>query len=398
MDLDTRTSNALRVALVWHAFGHDNLGVDALSRANAAIIESAAAKRGLEVTFMTLGSGQKPDVTDLPVNVTVGPGPSLRQFVKGRSQFLKVLRTCDLAVDIGEGDSFTDIYGRRRFGFHSASKLASILIGHPLVLAPQTIGPFEHPVHRWIATRLINRASAVYARDHLSTAFLDKLGIRSTRDEFIDVAFRLPFTPAPRAEDRVRVGINVSGLLYNRGYTGDNEFGMALDYAGLTDALITHFLGLPGVEVHLFAHVAGGGGPDDDAPAIAKLAETFPGALVGPSFRSAVAAKSWMSGLDFVIAGRMHACIGAYSSGVPVVPIAYSRKFNGLFGTLNYPYFVDGKASTTEKALTEIIGWFHDRATLKDSIEASRPIIDERLQRYEDRIGDLLVSVADRRR
>lgn len=386
------------VGLIWHAFGHDNLGVDALSRANAAIIEAAAAKRGLQVAFVTLGSGQKPDVTDLPASVTVGPGPSLRQFVMGRSQFLKELRRCDLAVDIGEGDSFTDIYGRRRFAFHCASKLASILLGQPLVLAPQTIGPFEHPVHRWIATRLINRASAVYARDHLSTAFLDRLGARSPRDEFIDVAFRLPYTPAPRAEGRVRVGINVSGLLYNGGYTGANELGMTLDYVALTEALITYFLKEPGVEVHLFAHVAGAGGPDDDAPAIEALARKFPGVSLAPRFASSIAAKSWMSGLDFVIAGRMHACIGAYSAGVPVVPVAYSRKFNGLFGTLNYPYFVDGKATTTERALTDITGWFRDRATLKGAIEASRTIIDERLQRYEDRIGEMLVAAANKRR
>jgi colanic acid/amylovoran biosynthesis protein len=397
LDSNLGTQNSIRVALLWHAFGHDNLGVDALSRANAEIIESAATKQGLEVEFVTLGSGQKAEVAELPRNVKVGPSPSIRQLVKGRSQFLKVLRSCDLAVDIGEGDSFTDIYGRRRFGFHCATKLASILLGHPLVLSPQTIGPFEHPLHRWIATRLINRASAVYARDNLSMAFLDELGTRSARDEFIDVAFRLPFSQVPRTEDRIRVGINVSGLLYNGGYTGRNELGMALDYAALTDTLIAHFLNEPDVEVHVFSHVAGSGGPDDDAPVIAKLAKKFPDIMAAPLFTSSIAAKSWISGLDFVIAGRMHACIGAYSAGVPVVPIAYSRKFNGLFGTLNYPYFIDGKATTNEKAVAEIVGWFRDRATLKAAIEMSRSIIDERLQRYEDSIGQILASIVSGR-
>ena len=42
-------------------------------------------------------------------------------------------------------------------------------------------------------------------------------------------------------------------------------------------------------------------------------------------------AKSHISGMDFFIGSRMHACIAAYSSGVPVFPLGYSRKFTGLF-------------------------------------------------------------------
>jgi len=90
----------------------------------------------------------------------------------------------------------------------------------------------------------------------------------------------------------------------------------------------------------------------------------------------------------------MHACIGAYSAGVPVVPVAYSRKFNGLFGTLNYPYFVDGKSEATDIALARTLAWFEDRQTLIEAIEASRPIVNERLGRYEHEIGELLHRVA----
>ena len=33
----------------------------------------------------------------------------------------------------------------------------------------------------------------------------------------------------------------------------------------------------------------------------------------------------------------MHATIGAISSGVATIPFSYSRKFEGLFGNLEYP-------------------------------------------------------------
>ena len=90
----------------------------------------------------------------------------------------------------------------------------------------------------------------------------------------------------------------------------------------------------------------------------------------------------------------MHACIAAFSSGVPVVPVAYSRKFNGLFGTLNYPDFVDGKEATSQQALVQTMAWFDNRKSLKDGIEASSSIVDERLNRYEAAIGELLYYLA----
>jgi polysaccharide pyruvyl transferase WcaK-like protein len=386
----------LRIALVWHAFGHDNLGVDALARANAALIGIAAEKRGLPVEMITVGSSQRPNAPDLPANVTVGPRISLKQLARGRGQFVGALRACDLAIDIGEGDSFTDIYGAGRFALQTSSKLISILSRQPLVLAPQTIGPFDGSLRRRIAAWIMSRAEAVYTRDHLSTTFVESIAPASTHEEFIDVAFALPFTPSAPTGDKIRVGINVSGLLYNE--SGSSDLGMKLDYATLTRALLDFFRAEPNVEISLFAHVAGGAGTDDDGPVVEKLGAEFPDVVVRPRFASSMEAKSWMSGLDFVIAGRMHACIGAYSACVPVVPVAYSRKFNGLFSTLGYTYFVDGKAATTEEALADIKAWFADRPRLKAAIEASRPVIHERLQRYEASIGDVLASVAAQRR
>ena len=395
---DPQEPPPMHIGLLWHAFGHNNLGVDALSRANAALLERAAARAGVTLRFTTLGSGQQMGVPDLPANVRIGPGPSIKQALLLRSEFLRDLRSCDMVVDIGEGDSFTDIYGRSRFLFQTATKAAAILLRKPLVLAPQTIGPFDHAAHRWLATRVINRTTATFARDHLSTAFLHDLGVTAPIDEFIDVAFALPFDAQPATPGVTRVGINVSGLLFNGGYSGQNELGMALDYAAFTRATIAALTARPGVQVALFAHVSGGGGPDDDWPAVQQLGRAFPGVEVIAPFATSIAAKSWMSGLDFVAAGRMHACIGAFSAGVPVVPVAYSRKFNGLFETLHYPHFIDGKATTTDAAITALMQAFDARTTLKSAINASRPIIADRVKRYEDFLTAQLTKIAQERR
>ena len=77
---------------------------------------------------------------------------------------------------------------------------------------------------------------------------------------------------------------------------------------------------------------------------------------------------------------RMHATIGAFSSGVPVIPMAYSRKFNGLFvDTLQYDAMVDMKTMNNNLILSEITKNFANRSNLKEMInERMTGIVAER--------------------
>lgn len=383
------SSRSIHVALPWHSFGHGNLGVDALTRANIAILRAAAARAKRSIHFTTLCSDARLSENALPQDISIGPLPRLKPLLAGQSDFIAALRKCDLVVDIGEGDSWTDIYGAKRFAFHVGTKLAALFLGKPLVLAPQTIGPFNHPVRKHISDAVMNRARAVFSRDTLSSEYLASRGLRTEAAEFIDVAFRLPYTPSARVGGRIRVGLNVSGLLYKGGYSGRNELGLTIDYVDLTHRLIEAFAERK-VEIHLIPHVIAHGGNDDDRSVIPALTQRYPMLRVPPPFASASDAKSFISGMDFIVGGRMHACIGAFSAKVPVVPIAYSRKFNGLFGTLGYSHFVDGKVADTDSALAAILAAFEKRYQLSADIEAGLEIASARLNAYEDRLVAIL--------
>lgn len=383
----------LHIALPWHALGHGNLGIDALTRSNIAIVESAASRIGVPVRFTTLCASVRPDPATVPDKVAIGPMPSPKQMLNGNSEFLETLKQADLVIDIGEGDSWADIYGGKRFAFHAGTKIAALALGKPLVLAPQTMGPFDNALRQRVARAIMNRCRAVFARDGLSSKFLREQDIRSETDEFIDVAFRLPFDRQPRDPAKTRVGINVSGLLYQGGYTGRNEFGLTIDYKGLTHRLIEHWQGL-GYEVHMIPHVVGRAGNDGDLAVVPTLVERYPELVVPETFTSASAAKAYISGLDFVTGGRMHACIGAFSSHTPVVPIAYSRKFNGLFGTLEYRHFVDGKSASTEEAFETITAACEARTRLAQEMERGLEIAKTRLDAYEDALVRIIAEVA----
>src|SRR5262249_27270391 len=180
----------------------------------------------------------------------------------------------------------------------------------------------------------------------------------------VDVAFALPFERRRKKSSKaIEVGVNVSGLLFNGGYTGGNEFGMQVDYADYSRRLIGELLGRPGASGHLGCPVHSSALAQDDGRRVAdRLAREFPGVVRAPTFVSPSEAKTYISGLDFLVGARMHACIAAFSSGTPVVPVSYSRKFAGLFeGVLGYEHLVPVTGMSTDQELAFTLERFDGR-------------------------------------
>lgn len=381
----------LNIALILHSACNDNMGVGALSVSEVAILRHIANVRGLPVTIKVIDSisPRPPYVTG--DDIEIRPTRPLRKPLN----FFRAVRGADMVIDIGGGDSFADIYGKRRLTQMFLMKYLTHLAGRPLVLAPQTFGPFKHRLSRFLARQTIRRCAITTTRDALSTTCLRELGIRGEIIEASDVALRLPYDPPPARPEGgpVKVGLNVSGLLMSGGYTRSNMFGLKMDYPQLMRDIAQHFTDHPdGCELHLVPHVISWerGALEDDYAASIKLAEEFPDAIVAPAFTSPSEAKSYIAGMDFFMGARMHACIAAFSSGVPVVPMAYSRKFAGLFGALGYDETVDCTAQSAEDIKAHIFAAYGRRAQMAQAQQAALETGLERLGRYETALGDLM--------
>ena len=111
------------------------------------------------------------------------------------------------------------------------------------------------------------------------------------------------------------------------------------------------------------------------------------GIVVAPVFASPTDAKSYIAGMDFFIGARMHAAIAAFSSGVPVVPMAYSRKFQGVFGTLGYPHVANCKADSAEEIIDRVMSGYANRASLADEVATAMQAVNARLDAYRDMAG-----------
>lgn len=375
----------LTVGLLWHSFSSDNLGVGALSESQIAIAESAAQTAGVSLRFVVFGNEGAHNYVPKNRGIEFAAPLSAKELLLGKSRFSRDVARCDLVLDIGEGDSFTDIYGTKRFRRQMLSKFIVLWCRRPLVLSPQTIGPFDRPVARWIAVQAMKRCLRVFTRDSLSTEYVRTLGLGAHCEEAIDVAFRLPYTrPAPSASSRRQIGLNVSGLLFSGGYAGDNQFGLTVDYPALVRRLLAKWCADGANDVWLVPHVLSDRMPrDDDRKAIATLLTEFPTAKAAPEFGSPSEAKSFISGLDFLTGARMHACIAALSSGVAVVPLAYSRKFNGLFSSLGYEWLADGKALSTDEAFERIDSGLSRWEMLAADARACATVVERRLSGYQ---------------
>ena len=383
----------LRICLILHSTRSDNLGVGALTVSEVEIIREISHEIGceIEITVMDWKDARDPYVTGPDIQVMDLDG---RVMLNPRG-FFSVARRSDLVIDIGGGDSFADIYGSRRLNRMFILKYLTHISGTPLVMAPQTVGPFKRPISRILARLSMRLCKVVASRDQMSTAAAHALGCAKVI-EASDVALRLPYDlPIPRDRDEpIRVGINVSGLLMGGGYTGQNEFGLKMDYPGLIRNLITYFQShTDGCEVHLVPHVIVRSGPmvgEDDFKACQALAEEFPGTVLAPAFTSPSEAKTYIAGLDFFMGARMHACIAAFSSGVPVVPMAYSRKFEGLFGTMGYNRTVDCTTQSAEVIHDSIIQSYQDRHILKDEAANALAKGRQKLSDYEVALKDVI--------
>jgi colanic acid/amylovoran biosynthesis protein len=385
----------VRIGLLWHSVNSGNLGVGALTESNLAILRAEAAALGLVPHFTVIGMRDAeppyisgPDIALFPLD---------SRSLLSPSGYLARLGALDCVFDIGAGDSWADIYGWKRFGFLWLTKMFAALRSVPLVFSPQTIGPFTTQPWTAMAKLAMRRARAIVVRDPLSRDVAASMVPDARIIESVDVAFALPFdTAAPRAAGGpVRVGINISGLLFHGGYGRDNAFGLEIDYAALMRELIASLRARKDVQVSLFGHViAPGLETDDDGRVCDLLAAEFPTVQRIADFASPSAAKTWIATQDFIVAGRMHACIAAYSAGVPVVPVAYSRKFTGLFeGVLNYRHGVPVKGLSTEAARAHIMTALDRRAALAAEIAEGNKKVDAALDRYRAEIRSLLGSL-----
>ncbi len=173
------------------------------------------------------------------------PLKTFRAFLRKKIPWIRCLAEADIVGDVRGGDSFSDIYGMKRYLFGFLCAWTAILVNRNLVQFPQTYGPYKSSLARIIARYLLLNSSVIIARDTKSRAVAKEL-VGEKKEVLLspDVAFGLEVLVPEIDLDTSRpvVGINVNGLMYNGGYDRKNQFGLSLDYPEFLNGLVCQIL------------------------------------------------------------------------------------------------------------------------------------------------------------
>jgi colanic acid/amylovoran biosynthesis protein len=325
---------------------------------------------------------------------------------------IKAIRRADAVLDVTGGDSFTDLYGPRRFRWVTLDKLITLEQNRPLILLPQTIGPFHGERARRIARRILHSAMMVWARDATSfTVLRDLLGADFDNERHrcgVDLAFgledRTPAQPLPEpiaswfADDGRRpiVGCNVSGLIFNNPAAAKARFGLRAEYDRAVILFLRRILHQTDANVLLVPHVlTEHGHHEHDPDACASVAEALREAdgrrvaIVGGGYDPCE--MKWIIGqCDWFCGTRMHAGIAALSSGVPTAAIAYSRKTLGVFDTCGQgPHVADPRELDTADVVERLWHSWTQRQSAAAHLRHRLPFV---LQQAQTQMDEVLAS------
>lgn len=301
----------------------------------------------------------------------------------------------DAVLDISGGDSFTDLYGRSRRQLVMLPKLLALQRGVPLVLLPQTYGPFASPRCRRLAERIVRGATMAWARDLDSYSTLRALlgnAFDSDRHRCgVDVAFLLePRRPpervtAPFEEWLVAdgsspvAGLGISGLVYGDPAAAE-RFGLAIDYREVVRELAHDLVTRESARLVLVPHVRGSGSESDDracqdllerlGPRVRERVIILPGGLNAGETKWCIGRLGWFCGT------RMHSTIAALSSGVPAAAIAYSGKTRGVFATCGQEeWVVDARMVSGEELAERVLRSWHARVHVAEALSGRLPAV-----------------------
>ena len=297
-------------------------------------------------------------------------------------------------LDLSGGDSFTDLYGEKRFKAICYPKKLAIDYGLPLILLPQTYGPFENSEFIEKAKRYLRYASFAFARDKYSFSYMKEL-LGDSFDahkhrQAVDVAFLLPTSQEDTLKKKNILpeitagkeifGFNISGLIYQNPKGAKDNYKISIDYNGLVLRVIQKILSESDADIWLVPHVlAPTGHYESDVDACIALKSLLPEAMHSRvkvisgeydqcDIKGIIQYCSWFCGT------RMHSTIASLSNCVPTCGLAYSGKFHGVFASAGQENnVIDARGDNEQDIYNGIMSSWFSRKSIRHALEEKIP-------------------------
>jgi colanic acid/amylovoran biosynthesis protein len=263
----------------------------------------------------------------------------------------------DLIVPVGGGylRSRPGLFNRLNIPLLLHPLLFGWILGKPMVLYSQSIGPFHTAFERTMVRFVLKRMDCILLREDISVALLADIGVTDNVVRAVDSGFL--FTSTHRVDVRAQYHIPHDALLVGvtvRAWLKDDaQSAYETAVAQALDALIeekkAHVIFIP--------QVTAGKGDDDRIASkhVYDLMRNQQCATVVSDIPDHYAIKALYDQLDILLGTRFHSVIFSLTSFVPVVAIEYEHKTAGIMHDLGLDRWVIKIEEVSDRALTTLL-------------------------------------------
>ena len=211
--------------------------------------------------------------------------------------------------------------------------LTAKFLKKPVVLFPNSIGPFRTFLGRAVSRLALNNCNLLMARERYSYNVIDELNVRSPRILTSDTALLYPST------DTSSVAVKKPFVAVCAGFYAQTHSSEGISaYVESHAKALSRASRMLGFRIVFLPHYVSGFRYDD-----LEISELIRSKLERPieaeiiNTRTLAEFKSILDQADFVLSSKMHPAVLAASSFVPTLYVAYDNKQLGFFQSLGMP-------------------------------------------------------------
>jgi colanic acid/amylovoran biosynthesis protein len=304
-----------------------------------------------------------------------------------KKRFLDYKNT-DLIIDLS-GDMYSDDYGIKSTISYFKGLYIKLLFKKPIIIFPQSIGPFNTKLTKRLAKFVFNHCNVVIPREQITHDLLKEMKIKTLHPIIDDTAFLLN----PSSEQEIKKIMKKENIIKEK---GKRLIGLSLsqsiatyskcetnskyeEYVKKMVSLVDYLTSKLNANLIFIPHVGGEENKANDDRIMCNL--VYSKAKDKEKIRIMQKERYWpqefkgvISKCDLFIGSRMHANIAALSTNVPTIAIAYSHKTYGIMERFNQEKYVCDIMKLSEKELINKIN---------DALKNKKKIIEQLKEKNE---------------
>lgn len=313
----------------------------------------------------------------------------------------KIIKQADLIIDVS-GDMLNDDYGLLSTCFSFKELLTANILRKPIIIFPQSIGPFNYFITKKLSKFVLNRCRIVIPREKITSNLLKNKKIKKLNNIIDDSAFLLEPVSEEQIEkimkkenikkerENLLIGISLSQSIakFSKGETNSKYD----EYVKKMVSFVNYLTSKKKASLVFIPHVGKEESPEADDRTMCNF--VYSKAKDKDKIKIMQKKRYWpqefkgvISKCDLFIGSRMHANIAALSTNVPTIAVAYSHKTYGIMERFKQGKYVCDIMKLNEK---EIIDKIEDLLKNKNQIEKQLKMKNKEIQKNEKILGKII--------